>query len=222
MIRSLESGGVPKRKMAAFKQRELDSRMEQWGQVESKLGKLSETLNKKTFCKRLIGSVNVAMAPHIASNDHVDKVIEKRKGSGVLTMDRHSKVGPEELSRKWNIGLQTAKDTLDATTQHGVRTAVHPMSRRLRVDHLHLHRPRLKGMWFLDTMIAKVKSLLGNKCANVFTNGKFTKVVPMTSRKEAAKSLIDFSDDVGIPEMLMTDGVTEFTGRHTDFIKQAQ
>jgi hypothetical protein len=77
-------------------------------------------------------------------------------------------------------------------------------------------------MWFLDTMIAKVKSLLGNKCANVFTNGKFTKVVPMTSHKEAAKSLIDFTDDVGIPEMLMTDGATEFTGRHTDFIKQAR
>jgi hypothetical protein len=29
-------------------------------------------------------------------------------------------------------------------------------------------------------------------------------------------------DDVGIPEMLMTDGATEFTGRHTDFIKQAR
>jgi hypothetical protein len=69
-------------------------------------------------------------------------------------------------------------------------------------------------------MIAKVKSLLGDKCANVFTNGKFTKVVPMTSHKEAAKLLIDFMDDV-VPEMLMTDGATEFTGRHTDFIKQA-
>jgi hypothetical protein len=129
--------------------------MEKWGQVESKLGKLSETLNEKTFCKRLIGSVNVEMA---YLND-VDKVIKKRKESGVLMMDRHSKVGPEELSRKWNIGLQTVKDTLDATTQHGVRMAVHPMLRQLRVDHLHLHRPRLKGMWFLDTMIAKVKSL---------------------------------------------------------------
>jgi hypothetical protein len=150
-IRSLESG-VPKWKMAALKQRKLDSRMEQWGQIESKLGKLSETLNEKTFGKRLIGSVNVATAYR---ND-VDEVIEKRKESGVLTMDRHSKVGPEELSRKWNIGLQMAKDTLDATTEHGVRTAVHPMSRRLRVNHLHLHRPRLKGMWFLDTMIAKV------------------------------------------------------------------
>jgi hypothetical protein len=40
--------------------------------------------------------------------------------------------------------------------------------------------------------------------------------------KEAAESLIDFTDDVGIPETLVMDGVTEFTGKHTDFIKQAR
>jgi hypothetical protein len=80
----------------------------------------------------------------------------------------------------------------------------------------------LKGTWYLDTLIAKVKLLLGNKCANVFTNGKYTKVVPMTSLKEAAESLIDFTDDVGIPETLVMDSVTEFTGKHTDFIKQAR
>ncbi len=74
-----------------------------------------------------------------------------------------------------------AKATLDMITQHGVQTAVHPMLRWLRVDHLHLHRQRLKGTWYLDTLIAKVKSLLSNKCANVFTNGKYLKGVPMAS-----------------------------------------
>ena len=71
----------------------------------------------------------------------------------------------------------------------------------------------------MDTLIAKVKLLLGNKCANMFTNGKYTKVVPMASRKEAAESLIDFTD-VSILETLVMDGATEFTGKHTDFIKQ--
>jgi hypothetical protein len=115
-----------------------------------------------------------------------------------------------------------AKATLAVTMQHGVRTVVHPMLRWLRVDHLHLHRPRLKGTWYLDTLIAKVKSLLGNKCANVFANGKYMKVVPVASRKEAEDSLIDFTDDVGVPETLVMDGATEFTGKHTDFIKQAR
>jgi hypothetical protein len=81
-----------------------------------------------------------------------------------------------------------AKATLGVTRQHGVRTVVHPMLRWLRVDHLHLHRTRLKGTWYLDTLIAKVKLLLGNKCANMFTNAKYTKVVPMTSWKEAVES----------------------------------
>ena len=205
----LESG-IPKREVAALRQREMDSCVETWGQVENaNLRRYPQTLNEKTFCQRLISSVNIATT----YRDDVDEAIERRKESGVHMTDRHSKVGPEELSRKWNIGLQTAKDTLDVTTQHGVRTAVHPMSRRLRVDHLHLHRPRLRGMWFVDTLIAKVKSLLGNKVANVYTNGKFTKVVPMTARDDAGESLTEFTDDVGIPEMLTTDGAGEFTGK---------
>jgi hypothetical protein len=63
---------------------------------------------------------------------------------------------------------------------------------------------------------------LGNTCANVYTQGKFTQVIPMTSRKDAGKLLIDFTDDVGIPERLITDGAMEFTGRHTKFIKEAR
>ena len=44
----------------------------------------------------------------------------------------------------------------------------------------------------------------------------------MTSRKDAGKSLIDFTDDVGIPEQLITDGAMEFTGWHTEFVKEAR
>jgi hypothetical protein len=86
----------------------------------------------------------------MAYHDDVDEAAEKCKAS-VLTSDRHSKVGPEELSRKWNIGVVMAKANLDMMMQHGVQTAVHPMLRWLRVDHLHLHRQRLKGTWNLDT-----------------------------------------------------------------------
>ena len=140
----------------------------------------------------------------------------------VVTNERHSKVTPEELSRKWSVGLQTAKDTLRVLTQKGIRTAIHPMTRRVRVDHLHLHRQRLRGTWYTDTLLSKVKSKLGNTCANVYTQGKFTRAIPMTSRKDAGKSLIEFTDDVGIPERLVTDGATEFTGPHTEFVKEAR
>ena len=51
----------------------------------------------------------------------------------------------------------------------------------------------------------KVKSIRGNKCINIFTQGKFTKVVPMTARSESGQSLVDFTDNVIIPEHLVTD-----------------
>jgi hypothetical protein len=88
---------------------------------------------------------------------NIDEVIQKHKESSTLTVDRHSKVGPEVLSRKWNIGFQTAKDMLEVMTQHGVWMAVHPMSRRLRVNHLHLHMARLQGMCFFGYVDCKRK-----------------------------------------------------------------
>ena len=70
--------------------------------------------------------------------------------------------------------------------------------------------------------MSKVKSHRGNLCANIFTQGKFTKVVPMTARSESGQSLVDFTDDVGIPKNLVTDGAGEFTGRATEFVKEAR
>jgi hypothetical protein len=41
----------------------------------------------------------------------------------------------------------------------------------------------------------------------MYTQGKFTCVIPMTSQKDAWKSLVNFTDEVGIPEWLsITDG----------------
>ena len=41
------------------------------------------------------------------------------------------------------------------------------------------------------------------------------------ARSDASKSLIEFMDDVSIPEILVSDGATEFTGQHTEFVKEA-
>ena len=56
----------------------------------------------------------------------------------------------------------------------------------------------------------------------MFTQVKFTKVVPMTARSESGQSLVDFTDDVGIPKHLVTNGAGEFTGRATEFFKETR
>ena len=195
---------------------QINSRQVLFGQVEQEITKIAKVFNERTFCRRLIVAVNIAKT----FRDDIDGWAAERRVQSIITNDRHLKVGTEEFSRKCNIGLQTSKDTLAAKTQHSVRTAVHPMSRRLRVDYLHLHRPLLRGTWYADTLFSKVKSIRGNTCANVFTQGRFTKVVPMTARSDAGLSLLYFMDDVGITERLVMNGAGEFTGKGKQFVKE--
>ena len=135
--RSLTSG-MNQRQIAAVRTSEANSRIVHNGQIECELGKISSAYNEREFCERIIGSAAIATA----YCKDIDELAEQKKAASVITNDRHSKVTPEELARKWNVGLQTAKDMLQVTTQCGIRTAVHPMTRRVRVDHLNLHRTR--------------------------------------------------------------------------------
>ena len=108
---------------------------------------------------------------------------------------------------------------MNATIQKGVWTSTEPMSIRVRVDHLDIHRKRLKGTWYADTLISKVTSILGNTVSNVYTQGELVKVYTITARREARQPLIDFTDDVDVPEVLLTDEFDEFNGRKTEFLK---
>ncbi len=67
----------------------------------------------------------------------------------------------------------------------------------------------------------KVKPLDRNTCANVYMQGKFTHVVPMLNKMgpKCANSLIKFTNDVIIPDVLVTNGADEFTGRHMELVK---
>ena len=94
------------------------------GETETSLGTISRVYNEQEFRDGLIAAVQVTTSYH----EDIDKIENERKAIAVITNERHSKVTPEELSRKWNVGLQTAKDTLRVTMQKGIRTAIHPMT----------------------------------------------------------------------------------------------
>ena len=73
----------------------------------------------------------------------------------------------------------------------------------------------------MDTFFSKVKSIVGFTCAQLITNGSFTRVYPLESKSSAniAYALQEFIDDVGIPEHLTCDFASEQTGKHTDVMK---
>ena len=139
--------------------------------------------------------------------------------SAISLHERHSRVTAEEIARKFYCGLQTAQNTLKATTQRGIRHAVHPLSRRYRTDIMQSRLKRLKGNWYADTMFSNSRSLKGNTCAHVFTNGKFIHLEPITSKSEVGLALQSFGQDVGVPETLIFDGALEQCGPKTQFMK---
>jgi hypothetical protein len=165
--------------------------------------------NDATLLNRMIGNVRVATAYRDAN------------ASFVGSKDRHSRVNAETVARKFRCGIETAQRTLKTTTQRGVRHAIHPLHRRYRVDHLNLHRRRLADTFYMDTLFSKVKSLNGMVCAQLVTNGSFTRVYPMESKSShnIAQALTEFIDDVGIPGTLICDLATEQTGKNTEVLK---
>ena len=69
----------------------------------------------------------------------------------------------------------------------------------------------------------KTKSLKGNSCAQIFTDGEgFVWIEPMKSKSEAGESLEKVIQDVSIPNALTFDGSKEKVGENTEFFKGYQ
>ena len=134
-----------------------------------------------------------------------------------ISNTRHSSITSAELSDRWCISLRQANMTLNATTRRFKRSALMPLSRRYRVD-------RMFGLRYLDHMIStdtidgKVKSLHGNRYAQVFGSKEFfCEVYPMEKKSEAGDMLDKFVRNYGVPKLLIYDGSREQCGRNSIF-----
>ena len=128
----------------------------------------------------------------------------------VISSKRKPKTTPEELSKKWCIGLDTANKTLRCTTQSGMRNIFVPSDRKVRMKAQWLKYPSINVKMYGDAMHSKVPGLGGETGATILTNGKgFDHVYPWKTKDDYAKSLMKFIHDVGIPKTLVTDGASE-------------
>ena len=112
-IKSLTSG-MTRRQIRSVTENEARTQIERYGETDIELGKISCVYDTKEFCDRLISAVNIAMT----YRDDIDQWEEGRKASSIISDERHLKATPEELASKWNIGLQTAKDTIRVTARN--------------------------------------------------------------------------------------------------------
>jgi hypothetical protein len=126
----------------------------------------------------------------------------------IRTGDVTSDVTPENVAKRWLVGIETAKKTLDVTPQRGVRSIPNPATQMA-----HLCYPRMGGIFYPDIMEPKVLSLESQRYANVIGNGRgFAKAYPMDRKNESIYALDDFIKKVGIPETLLCDNDTTMEG----------
>ena len=128
----------------------------------------------------------------------------------------------ENITSLWSIGLDAANHTLKTTTQIGVQHAVRPLSRRYRINTQMLHYRRLDTPFYSDTKFAKVRSLKGNTCYQVFVAVNVVHVQPMPTKSDTGRSLQVFTEDIGIPNSIVVNGAKEQTGPNSAFIQNVR
>lgn len=134
----------------------------------------------------------------------------------------HGIATPEILQELWGIGHETARKTIEVTTQHAIRHAKMPLRRRYRTDLLSLNYRRIKETMHTDTVHSKHKSVLNNTCAQIYaTESGATFAYPMTSKRLAGETLSSLCQDVGIPSRIFSDNAKEFVKPGTEFQKVA-
>lgn len=115
--------------------------------------------------------------------------------SGILSMRRSTQSGKlfeaQTLARNWGIDLQTAKRTVDVTTQRGVRTVLHPtLSGHFRTNDRQLRYRRFPIDCFTDTLTSNTPSRCNNKYAQIFaTADGWCRAFPMSKKSLAHEGL---------------------------------
>jgi hypothetical protein len=113
---------------------------------------------------------------------------------------------PETLARKWGIGLDTAAKMLEVTTHKGMVRLIMPYDCKVRQRFNQLKFLTVGGTWYTDTAFASVKSIRGMKCLQIWTNSLgFDHFHPLEAKRDVHQSLTRFIQDVGIPNLVISD-----------------
>ena len=131
---------------------------------------------------------------------------------GTSNSRRSHAVNHEEVQDRWGIHPSVAKNTIERTTQRGVRISCpHPsLAKRMRTNDRMLQYRRLPCNVFSDTLISGIVSKKGNKYAQIFaTDFGWARAYPMKKKGEAHEALSFFFQRTGVPDRLIVDGSKE-------------
>ena len=99
------------------------------------------------------------------------------------TDNKHHGISTDILARKWGIGIDKAKRTIQSTIQNNVRPDMKPLTQRY--IKLSQRLRQLDCIFYTYKLFAKDKSIVGNTCAQIFTDGYFFQIIPMITKPES-------------------------------------
>jgi hypothetical protein len=128
---------------------------------------------------RNISSLNLE---HDESYDTILRSLQKQKQnviniSSATTVKKQLFEDAAELAKRWAVGKKLAEDTIKASTQLFICSAIHPVEQRFKTKNTTLRYNHLNCRFTSDTFFANKPSILNNTCGQLFMSefgfGKF-------------------------------------------------
>ena len=69
---------------------------------------------------------------------------------------------------------------------------------------------------YIDTLFSKEKSIVGNTCDHIFTDGGFVQIIPIESKSGAGTTLYRINLDVGVANEIFLENAPYQTGYKTE------
>lgn len=148
--------------------------------------------------------------PHSEEHELEEKVasINSVNSSSTYSVD------PNELAKLFMITKESAEDTLKCTTILASKIYNEPRYSSYGHRFRFLTRRHLKGNFYTDTFFSSVESMDGYRAAQLFINHyRYLHVVLMVSKGEAPTALRHFFDNVGLPDLIISDNASEQTSQ---------
>ena len=163
------------------------------------------------FGLALEGNINVSNEFDAAATNEMETK-HKIMRVGTSNSKRSLAINHDMVQDRWGIHPSVAKNTVERTTQRGVRISCpHPsLMKRMRTNDRMLRYKRLPCNVFADTLISGTVSKRGNKYAEIFaTDFGWARAYPMKRKGEAHEALSLLFQRTGVPDNLIVDGSKE-------------
>ena len=138
----------------------------------------------------------------------LEKMIENLDQEISATATKAKGVTSEQLSKIWSINIETAKRTVDSTSQHIKHEGSSQMKQRYSTNDRMLRYKQSRTHFFMDTLqvTAKTISQQKNRYMQLFVSDTgFIFVYPTKTKTEIVNAVKAFAKEIGAPTPLILD-----------------